>query len=134
VNWEQLLKKNGKKLEILKINPREINTVKFRNTNESFSHKVAKVIICHLLSKSGHCFKTEQPINEAVCDIIDLDTFIVYEIESYSNSTIIKKKIDDFLHPLIEDLIIVDLRKMSLDWEPIYNLRDRIGKSCGLNF
>jgi len=130
VNWEQLLRKNGKKFEILGIALRGIDAIKFR-PKETLSHRLAKFIVCYLLAKEHHHFKTEQPINEAVCDVIDLDTLIVYEIESYAHSTTIKKKLDDFRHPLIEDLIILDLRKMNLDWEPFYGLRDRISKYCG---
>ncbi|MCW4003681.1 MAG: hypothetical protein NWE95_07205 [Candidatus Bathyarchaeota archaeon] len=109
-----------------------MDAVKFHAANESFSHRVAKLVICNLLTEAGHHFKTEQPINEAVCDVIDLDTFVIYEIESHANSTIIKRKLDDFLHPLIEDLIVVDLRKMDIDWEPIFMLRDKIRKFCAL--
>jgi hypothetical protein len=114
------------------INLRGTNTIKFCGGKESFSHRIAKLALCHLLTKAGHNFKTEQPIGEAVCDVIDLDTLVIYEIESHANSTIIKKKLDDFLHPLIEDLIIVDLRKMDIDWEPVFALRDKIKKFCAL--
>lgn len=84
------------------------------------------------MRKAGHRFKTEQPLNEAVCDVIDLDAFVVYEIESYANSAIIKKKLDDYRHPFVEDLFILDLRKLKLNWTPIYDLKDRIKKICFL--
>jgi len=131
MKWEQLIRKNGKKLETLGINLKGVNTIKFRG-KESFSHRVVKLVICHLLAKAGHNFKTEQPIKDNVCDIIDLDSLIVYEIETYPNSTIIYKKLDDFLHPYIEDLVIVNLRKIDYDWVPVYCLRDEMAKCCGL--
>ena len=130
----QLIKRNGEKLKVLGIDLRDINRIRFRNCKESFSHRIVKLVLCHLLERAGHNFKTEQPIGNAVCDVIDLDTFVVYEIETYANSTIIRKKLNDFRHPLIEDLIILDLRKMNLDWEHIFNLKDKIKKYCGLSF
>jgi hypothetical protein len=129
---QQLLRKNWRQLEALKINLRELDAVKFRYGKEAFSHRIAKFVVCHLLTEAGHRFKTEQPINEAICDVIDLDNFVIYEIESCANSSIIKKKLNDFLHPVIEDLMILDLRKMGIDWEPILAFRDQIKEKCRL--
>jgi len=131
MKFEQLVKENGRQLESMGIDLRELDTLKF-GPKETLSHRVTKLILCHLLRKAGHHFKTEQPINKAICDVIDLDTFVVYEIESYANSTTIKKKLDDYRHPFVEDLFILDLRKLKLNWTPIYDLKDRIKQVCCL--
>lgn len=127
MRYELFLKRNWDKLKILKFDSRYLNSIRFCPL-ESFGHRITKLVICHLLAKSGHFFATELPINEAKCDIIDLSDFIVYEIEANTNSTIIKKKMDDFRHPFIEDLMIVDLKKLGLDWTPFYALKDKISK------
>ena len=128
---EQLFRKNWNKLRALGIDWRGINTIKF-NGYESFSHRVIKFILCHLIYQMGHNFKTEQPIKKAVCDVIDLDTFVVYEIECNPTPLAIKRKMKDYSNPLIQDLIILDLRKMNIEWEPIFRLRDEIKKYSGI--
>lgn len=133
MSWSLFLSKNWRTLDALKINFRNLNTVKF-HSRESFSHRMTKCILCHLLWEKGHYFATEQPINDSICDVIDLNTFVIYEIEAQAIPSGIKKKLDDFRHPLIEDLVIVDLRKMDMDWVPVLEVSDDIKKVCGLKY
>jgi hypothetical protein len=131
MKYERLRYKNGKKLKTLGVKLKRINTIRFRG-KESFSHRVVKLILCHLITKQGHFFTTEQPIKDGVCDVFDLNDLIIYEIEAYPNSTIIRRKLDIFHHPYIEDLIIINLRKIDYNWLHIYRLRDKLKKVCGL--
>lgn len=47
MKFEQLVKKNGRQLEALGINLRELDTVKF-GPKETLSHRVTKLILCTL--------------------------------------------------------------------------------------
>lgn len=133
VNLNLLLRRNWQRIEALQINLRHLNSVRF-HMKESFGHRMAKCMFCHLLWQKGHFFVTEHPINGSVCDVLDLNTFIVYEVEAEATPSRIKRKLDDYRHPLIEDLIIIDLRKMGLSWEPLLDVRDAIDKASGLRF
>jgi len=133
VNFHLLLRRNWQKLEALRIDFRNLNKVRF-HMKESFGHRMAKCMLCSLLWEKGHFFVTEQPVNDSVCDVLDLNTFIVYEIEAEATPCRVKRKLDDYRHPLIEDLIILDLRKMKLSWEPVLEVRDAISSASGLRF
>lgn len=65
-----------------------------------------KVIIYQHLFQEKHNFKTEQKIKDAVCGVIDLDTLVIYEVETYPTMRIRKKRLDDFYHPYVEDITI----------------------------
>lgn len=131
MKFNLFLRRSWQRLEALNINLRHLNTVRF-HMKESFSHRMAKCMLCSLLWEADHFFVAEQPINDSICDILDLNTFIVYEIESFPHASTIKKKLDDFRHPMIEDLVILDLRKMGLEWGPVREVSDRIKKKCAL--
>ncbi|MEM2129776.1 MAG: hypothetical protein QXZ70_04175 [Candidatus Bathyarchaeia archaeon] len=113
------------------IDLRGVNSLRF-NSREPLKHRVGKLPVCHSLFKAGHRFKTEQLINGKQCDIIDLDTFVIYEIESQGRLGIMKKKIDDFTHPYVEDLVIVDLGKVQSDWCEFYRLSDYLRRKYNL--
>jgi len=91
-------------------------------------HCMAKLIVCHYLLENGHFFKTEQKLNRNYCDVIDLNTFIVYEIETNPSDPIRVKKLDKFYHPLIEDIIIIDLKKMKHDWYELIKFSEQVKK------
>ena len=112
------------------IDLKDLNTLRFQRS-EYFTHQLIKFIICHHLLRLKHHFKTEQPIRNSVCDIIDLDTFIIYEIETNVGPTLRRKKLEDFYHPLIEDIFIVDVKKLK-HWGSIFQLRKEVAKYCGL--
>ena len=127
MSWSSFLRNNYLKLKTLGIDLRDVNTIRFRG-NESFRHRLVKFLICQRLFSLGHHFKTEQPIKSSVCDVIDLDTFVIYEIENSATMEIRKKKLDEFYHPYIEDIVIVDIRKLKVNWKEIAKLRDEVYK------
>lgn len=130
-SWGIFVKNNRKKLRQMGIELKGMNSIKFVS-KEPLKHRLGKLLVCHNLFKAGHRFKTEQMINKNQCDVIDLKTFGIYEIESYATPRIIKKKIDDFNHPYIEDLVIIDLKKIQSDWYEIVKLSDQMKRLCNL--
>ena len=131
MSWNTFLRKNYMKIKRLGIDLRGLNTVKFVK-GESFPHRFVKFLICHALFKQGHRFKTEQQINNAICDVIDLDNFVIYEVETNSNPSTMKRKLEDFYHPFIEDIIIVSLKNLKIKWGTLSEIRKQIEKYCGL--
>jgi hypothetical protein len=130
MSWSRFLKKNYDRIMQLGIDLKDINVIKVGN-GELFKHQLVKFLICYHLLALKHHFKTEQPICKGICDVIDLDTFTIYEIESNLSPFLRRKKLEDFYHPLIEDIFIVDLKKMR-HWRSIFALRDEVEKYCGL--
>jgi len=130
MSWARFLRKNYDRIKQLGIDLKDINTIKVGN-GELFRHQLAKFLICHHLLRLKHHFKTEQAICKGICDVIDLDTFTIYEIESNLSPILTRKKLEDFYHPLIEDILIVDLKK-SRRWSAISKLKDDVRKYCGL--
>lgn len=109
---------------------KDINTIRFQG-GEHFAHQLVKFMICHHLFKLKHHFKTEQFIGNGICDVIDLDTFVIYEIESHVHPIVRRKKLETFYHPLISDIMIVDIKKLK-HLASVLPFRDEIGKYCGL--
>jgi hypothetical protein len=70
------------------------------------------------------------PIRNSIYDIVDLDTFIIYEIDTDVKSNVRRKKLEDFYHPLIEGLVIVDVKKLKR-WDFIFLLWGEVIKYCG---
>jgi len=130
MSWDAFLKHNYEKIMQLDIDLRNLDSVRL-SAGELFRHQLIKFIICHHLTELRHHFKTEQPIRDSICDIIDLDTFRIYEIETRSSPSVAKKKLDNFYHPLIEDVFIVDLKKLK-HWGNIFDLRKEVARLCGL--
>jgi hypothetical protein len=131
MSWNAFLKKNYEKIMQLGIDLKELNCVRIGN-GESFAHQLVKFMICHHLLALKHRFKTEQQIGSAICDIIDLDTFIIYEIESSVSPFFVRKKLEDFYHPIIEDIFIVDIKKLK-HLSSAFKLRKEIADYCGLS-
>lgn len=127
MSWDSFIGRNYYKIRVLGIDLKGVNSIRFSG-NESFKHRVVKFMVCHLLSMKGHRFKTEENIKGSICDVIDLDNFIIYEVESKATKRTLRKKLDDFYHPYIEDIIVIDIRKLRYDWNPILKLRDKISK------
>jgi hypothetical protein len=130
MNWNAFVKGNYEKMMQLGIDLRDLDSVRL-SAGEMFRHQLIKFIICHHLTGLRHHFKTEQPIRNAICDIIDLDTFTIYEVETRSAPSVAKRKLEDFFHPLIEDILIVDLKKLK-SWNNVFDLRQEVAKLCGL--
>jgi len=117
MNWNTFLRKNYDRLTRLNICLKDVNTIS---------------MICHHIFKLKHHFKTEQFIRNGICDVIDLDTFVIYEIESHVHPIVRRKKLEAFYHPLIEDILIVDIKKLK-HWSSVFRFRDQIRKCCGLS-
>jgi len=131
MSWNTFLRKNYLKIKRLGIDLRGLNTVKFMK-GESFPHRFVKFLICHALFKRGHRFKTEQQIDNAICDVIDLDNLVIYEVETNSNPSTMRRKLEDFYHPFIEDIIIVSLKSLNFDWRTLSEICEQIEKYYGL--
>jgi hypothetical protein len=130
MSWELFVRRNYERTTQLGIGLKDLDHIKC-GCGEHFTHQLVKFIICHHLLKLKHHFKTEQPVGKSICDIIDLNTFTIYEIESNLSPRIARKKLEVFYHPLIEDILIVDVRKLK-NLKSALRLRDEIGKYCGL--
>jgi len=131
MNGYTFLRKNHDRISRLAISLKDMNTIRFQGT-EHFAHQLVKFMICHHLLRLKHHFKTEQLIKNSVCDIIDLDTFIIYEIESHVHPIVRRKKLEAFYHPLITDIQIVDIKKLK-HIKSVLPLRNEIGRYCGLS-
>jgi len=131
MSWDILLRRNYPKIKQLGIDLNGVNTLRF-DGNENLEHKLIKFLICHNLFEAGHHFMTEQPIKEAICDVIDLDTLIIYEIEANATLSKSKEKLEAFYHPYIEDIVIIDLRKLSFDRLEIVTLSDEVRRFCNV--
>lgn len=125
------MKRNHTKLVQMGIDFKGVNTVKFQ-AHESFIHRLVKFFICHNLADLRHHFKTEQVVNGFVCDVIDLSSMIVYEVESNINFEKRKKKFEMFYHPYIEDIVMVDVKKLDCNWISANKLSDAIKLHCNL--
>ena len=130
-SFKSFISENREKLRILGIELRGINTVRF-HPYETLTHRLVKFLIAHHLFEQDHYFKTEQPIKKSWCDVIDLNDFVIYEIETNINGTKIKKKLEEFYHPFIEDIIFIDTQKLKCDWLSVNRLFDAIKLRCGL--
>jgi|GEM_PF-2130126 hypothetical protein len=131
MGWNAFFQRNYPKLKRLGIDLREVNSVKFTGW-ETLEHRFMKFLICHNIYRIKHNFKTEQSINGSVCDVIDLDSRIIYEIETNNTPRRAGVKIKAFCHPLIEDMLIVDIRKLDFDWSLIKKLSDEIAQRYGI--
>ena len=125
--WSAFIKKSYQKMKMLGIGLDKVNVVRF-HSREPLKHRMAKLVVCHHLFDIGHFFKTEQKIRESFCDVIDLNTFTIYEIEAYATKRIEKKKLEQFYHPLIEDIVIINLMKMDFEWYEMVKFSDEIKK------
>jgi hypothetical protein len=130
MNWEAFRKNNYEGMMQLGIDLRNLDSVRL-SAGELFRHQLIKFIICHHLTELRHHFKTEQLVRDSICDIIDLDTFRIYEVETQSSPGTAKRKLEDFYHPLIEDVFIVDLKKLK-HWSNVFDLCKEVARLCGL--
>lgn len=131
MSWSTFVRRNYWKIKRLGIDLNELNTVRFR-IGETFEHRLVKFIICEYLFLLKHHFKTEQSVIHGVCDVIDLDTFVIYEVETNATKKVKENKLETFYHPLIEDIFIVNLKELKVDWSCFLKLSERIARHCGL--
>jgi hypothetical protein len=129
MSWGTFVRRNYTKIKDLRMDLKGINTIKPKR-EESFAHQLIKFLVCHHLFKLGHHFRTEQTIERGICDIIDLDDFVIYEIETNPTTNGIKRKLEELNNPVIKDIIIIDVRRLNVDWKGIMKLRKEVSKYC----
>jgi len=84
-------------------------------TKESMKHWLTKAAIFKILRDRGRAVGTEIEVNGGIVDVIDVDNFIVYEIEK--NLTEKKKKEEVNRLKEAKDVFIIDLKEMPNDFE-----------------
>ena len=131
-SWSRFVRRNYWKLKQLHIDLDNMNTIRFQS-QETLKHRLAKKAICHYLFENSHFFKTEQKIRAGICDVIDLNNLIIYEVESYPTPKTEMEKLEQYRHPLIEDIVIIDLRKLDFDWYELVRFSDEIKKKVNLD-
>lgn len=93
------------------------NAGKVAYHSDGFSHWMAKACIGFILRKNNHKFATEVEFdNGAIADVIDLNTFIVYELESNYTEKDKQEKYDNFWeYEEVRDIIVLDPQELSGD-------------------
>lgn len=77
---------------------------------DGYKHFLVKSAICFVLRKNGHDFATEHEFpNGRICDVLDLETFHVYEIETNASESDVKEKLGNFWdYDGIRDTLVID--------------------------
>lgn len=91
--------------------------------SETTKHFTVKAILAFLLMRQGKTILCEQSFKNfkgIKPDIFDLDERIIYEIETKPQIRTRMKKIAQAQHPLIEDVIIVNLTKVPEDHKEMW--------------
>lgn len=85
--------------------------------SDGYVHYLAKAAIGFILRKNSHEFATELEFpNGAIADVIDLNTFIVYELESNYSEKDKQEKYDNFWeYEEVRDIIVLDPQELSGD-------------------
>lgn len=76
----------------IKYSSRHHNTVLFHNRQETWHHFIAKCLLSKTLRDQGHDVFSEMAVGTGIMDLIDLDTGIVYEIESRPGPKTLEQK------------------------------------------
>jgi|GEM_PF-1669003 len=102
---QKLLRTNG-----VVLNETNKNCLFLHNSNESAKHWVIKAILFKLLRERGHTVGTEVEIKGGIVDVLDVDTFMGYEIESRPSKRLIKRKTKRLWR--LHDVIFIDIQKV----------------------
>ena len=83
---------------------------------DDWKHFLLKAELGFLLRDAGHEFGSELEFpNGRTCDVFDLETFIVYELESGLDDAARGKKLEDFGgFGFVEDVIVLDVGGLEL--------------------
>lgn len=78
--------------------------------SDGYKHFIVKSAICFVLRKNGHDFCTEHEFpNGRICDVLDVETFLVYECESNASSSDVEEKLGNFWdYDEVRDTIVID--------------------------
>jgi len=102
---EKLLRTSG-----VVLNETNKNCLFMHNSHESTKHWVVKSILFKLLRERGRTVGTEVEIRGGIVDVLDVDKFIGYEIESNINKSSTQKKSKRLWR--LHDVIFIDLKKI----------------------
>lgn len=85
--------------------------------SDGMKHFQAKAMLGYILRKNEHEFATELEFpNGVIADVMDLSTFLVYELESNYTDKDKKEKMDNFwAYDEIRDVFVIDPQRLSDD-------------------
>lgn len=77
---------------------------------DAYKHYLIKAATGYILRKNDHVFTTELEFeNGRIADVMDLNTFIVYELESNFSNSDYTEKVDNFReYENVKDVIVFD--------------------------
>ena len=110
IQAEKLLASKG-----LVLNEKNKNCLFTNGGSESMKHWLVKAMIFKILRERKRIVGTEIETKNGIVDVIDVDNFIVYEIEKNLTENKKKEKIDQLKG--INDVFIIDLKKVPGDLE-----------------
>jgi len=107
---EKLLASKG-----LVLNGKNKNCLFTNGGNESMKHWLVKAMVFKILREKKRIVGTEIETKNGIVDVIDVDNFIVYEIEKNLSKKKKKQKVDRLKG--VKDVFIIDLKKVPDDFE-----------------
>ncbi len=102
---EKLLRTNG-----IVLNERNKNCLFMHNSRESTKHWVIKSIIFKILRERGRTIGTEVEVRGGIVDVLDVNSFIGYEIESNISQKAMLQKTKRLWK--LHDVIFIDVKKV----------------------
>lgn len=102
---EKLLRTNG-----IVLNERNKNCLFMHNSRESIKHWIIKSIIFKILRERGRTVGTEIEVRGGIVDVLDVNSFIGYEIESNINQKAMLQKTKQLWK--LHDVIFIDVKKV----------------------
>lgn len=104
----ELLAENG-----MVLTERNKNCLFMHNNKESIKHWIVKCIVFKILRERERVVGTEIEVDGGIVDVIDVNNFIGYEIESKLNRRKIKEKLEQF--DCLKDVFLIDISKLPND-------------------
>lgn len=105
---QKLLQTNG-----VVLNETNKNCLFMHNSHESAKHWVIKALLFKLLRERGHTVGTEVEIKGGIVDVLDVHTFVGYEIESKPSEGLIKERLKRLWR--LHDVVFIDAKKVPND-------------------
>jgi len=105
------------------------NANKVVRHGDRYKHYLVKAATGYILQNNGHKFTTELEFeNGRIADVFDLNTFIVYELESNFTEKDKKEKVDNFReYDDVWDVMVFDPQKAPDDLNQIKSwLEDKL--------
>lgn len=102
---EKLLRTNG-----IVLNERNKNCLFMHNSRESIKHWTIKSIIFKILRERGRTVGTEVEVRGGIVDVLDVNSFIGYEIESNISQKAMLQKTKRLWK--LHDVIFIDVKKV----------------------